>query len=140
MKKILILYTSVGVGHKAIAENIGWHLQHDRHEVRLSDIAEVEAGLFAKLVIPAHQFINKRLPFVWGWLYRWGHYPVLPFRVAIASLNYHRAKTLIDEYQPDMVITTQTTASAVIAYLKKQGLYTGLFGIAFSDYHFHRYW
>jgi len=25
-------------------------------------------------------------------------------------------------------------------YLKQQGLYQGLFGIAFSDYHLHRYW
>ena len=49
-------------------------------------------------------------------------------------------KSYVDDFHPDIIITTQTTASEVIAYLKKQKLYTGLFGIAFSDFHLHRYW
>jgi processive 1,2-diacylglycerol beta-glucosyltransferase len=140
MKKILILYTSVGEGHKTMAENIGWHLAQEGYEVRSSDIATVQDGAFARQVIFVHQFINKHLQFIWGWLYRWGHFAILPFRVFIAGLNSDKTKALIDEYQPDMVITTQTTASGIIAYLKKRQLYRGLFGIAFSDYHLHRYW
>jgi processive 1,2-diacylglycerol beta-glucosyltransferase len=140
MKKILILHTSVGLGHKSIAENIGYYLAAAGYEVKLADIGKVQDGQFEKVVVAVHQFINKRLPFVWGWLYRWGYYPSLPFRVFIAGYNYKPAKSYIDEFGPDLIITTQTTASAVVAYLKKRKLYSGKFGIAFSDFHLHRYW
>ena len=139
-KKILILHTSVGLGHKSIAENIGYYLSAAGFEVRLADIGKVQTGMFERYVTAAHQFINRRLPFVWGWLYRWGHYVILPFRVFIAGLNYKLTKGYVDEFRPDLIITTQTTASAVIAYLKKQKLYTGKFGIAFSDFHLHPYY
>jgi hypothetical protein len=41
MKKILILYTSVGLGHKVIAENMGFYLVRGGYDV----IAVVEADL-----------------------------------------------------------------------------------------------
>lgn len=139
-KRILILHTSVGLGHKSIAENIGLALEQAGFVVKLADIGKVQKGKFEKVVVATHQFINRRLPFVWGFVYRWGHYVILPFRTTIASFNYKGTKILVDEFQPDLIITTQTTASAVVAYLKKKGLYKNLFAIAFSDYHLHPYW
>lgn len=139
-KKILILHTSVGLGHKSIAENIGYYLAEAGFEVKLADIGKVQNGKFEKTVTRVHQFINNYMPFVWGFIYDWGHYVILPFRVFIAGFNYKLTKNYVDEFQPDVIITTQTTASAVIAYLKKQKLYNGLFGIAFSDFHLHKYW
>jgi processive 1,2-diacylglycerol beta-glucosyltransferase len=149
-KRILILHTSVGLGHKFIAQNIAWHLEQATSlasdtwqagfEVKLADIGQVQKGKFEHIVVGVHQFINKHLPFVWAWIYAWGHYIVLPFRVFIAGFNYKSTKALVDEFHPDLIITTQTAASAVVAYLKKQKLYQGLFGIAFSDFHLHPYW
>jgi len=140
MKKILILYTSVGLGHKFIAQNIGWHLEQAGFEVKLADIGQVQKGSFQKNVVGIHQFINKHLSFIWDWLYDWGYYVVLPFRVSIAGFNSRSAKKLIEDLKPDLIITTQTTASAVVAYLKKRGYYKGLFAVAFSDYHLHDFW
>ena len=48
-KKILILYTSVGLGHKTLAENIGWQLQQEGMEVKLADIGKVQKGKFEHL-------------------------------------------------------------------------------------------
>lgn len=140
MKKILILYTSVGLGHKSLAENIGWHLARADFEVKLADVGAVQRGKFERALVAVHQLVNKRAPFLWGWLYRFGHYAILPFRVGIARFNSRQTRQLIEEFRPDMVITTQTSASAVIAYLKEKKYYGGLFGIAFSDYHLHPYW
>ncbi len=140
MKKILILYTSVGEGHKTMAENIGWHLEHEVMKCGLVILLLFKTACSPGKLFLSTNSINKHLRFIWGWLYRWGHFAILPFRVFIAGLIPTRQKLFIDEYQPDMVITTQTTASGSIAYLKKRQLYRGLFGIAFSDYHLHRYW
>jgi processive 1,2-diacylglycerol beta-glucosyltransferase len=140
MKRILILYTSVGLGHKSIAENIGWQLEQAGFVVKLADIGSVQKGAFEKYVTAAHQFINNQIPRLWGWMYDFGHYIILPFRVFIAGFNYRLTLGYIEEFKPDIIITTQTTASAVIAFLKKKNLYKGLFGIAFSDFHLHKYW
>jgi processive 1,2-diacylglycerol beta-glucosyltransferase len=79
---------------------------------------------------------------VWRWMYRSFLVNLIgrPLRLPLAKKNYLNAKIIIDEFNPDLVITTQTTASAVIAYMKQKGLYKNLFGIAFSDYHFHKFW
>lgn len=141
-KKVLIFYTSVGLGHKYIAENIGSQLEEAGLEVRLEDISKVQAGKFSKIVIPTHRFINNRLPFFWSWLYksRMVNALISPLRLPLAAKNFEPVRKLIAEYQPDAVITTQTTASAVLAYLKKKRIYTKPFGIAFSDFHLHRFW
>jgi len=141
-KKILIFYTSVGLGHKYIAQNIGWQLEAAGLEVRLEDISKVQAGKFSKVVIGVHRFINRHLPFVWSWLYKSSLVNALisPLRLPLAARNSDRVQKLILEYQPDAVIATQTTASAAVAYLKKKKIYTQPFGIAFSDFHLHPFW
>ncbi len=139
-KKILILYTSVGLGHKMIAENIGYQLEQNGFNVRTADILKVQEGKLVSLGTSLHHFINTRVPTVWRFLYRYGHIPFSSFRVPLASRNYQETKKLIDEFQPDLVIATQTTASAIVSYLKKSKLYNGLFAIAFSDYHLHTFW
>jgi processive 1,2-diacylglycerol beta-glucosyltransferase len=143
-KKILILYTSVGLGHKTIAENIGFHLEQAGHTVKLFDVFELQSHRLVHLSIAFHQFINRRWPFIWRWLYRSNLFTEQSglgrLRIKTASKNYHRVKQVIDDFQPYIVITTQTSASAVIEFLKQQGWYQGLFVIAFSDYHLHRYW
>lgn len=140
MKRILILYTAIGLGHKSMAENIGYHLELAGYQVRLADIKQVQSGRFGDTLVAVHGFINGHLPVIWTWLYRWGHYLILPLRVFIAGFDYKNTKDLINESQPDLVLATQTTASAVGAYLKQMGFYRGLFGIAFSDYHLHPFW
>lgn len=142
MKKILVLYTSVGLGHKYIALNIGYHLEKAGFEVRYEDILQVQSGAMVAVGEWLHSLINRRFPFIWRWLYLSKTFTklTLPLRVPLAARNCENVKQVIAEFRPDMVISTQTSASAPMAYLKRNGLYKGLFVIAFSDYHFHSYW
>lgn len=139
-QRILIFYTSVGLGHKSIAENLGWHLEHNGYEVKLADILQVQKGSMVDFGTSLHRFINTSLPFLWKWLYLYGHYIFLRFRMFTASKNYNAAKEVIDQFQPDLVVTTQTSASAILEYLKTKKFYTKLWAVAFSDYHLHKFW
>lgn len=141
-KKILILYTSIGLGHKYIAFNIAYHLEEAGFEIKLHDVLQLQAGPMVKVGEWLHSLINRRFPFVWRWLYFSKIFSKLtmPFRVPLAGRNRQNVKQVTDEYKPDMVITTQTSASAPIAFMKQHGEYSGKFVIVFSDYHFHPYW
>ncbi len=142
MKKVLILYTSIGLGHKSIAENIGSVLTSTGYEVKLKDILEVQENWLSNLGKSLHKFVLTKLPFIWSFLYDSKTFTklTLPLRVKVASKNYEATKLLIDQFEPDLVITTQTTASAIISFLKSKGLYHGEFAITFSDFHLHEYW
>jgi processive 1,2-diacylglycerol beta-glucosyltransferase len=142
MKKILILYTSVGLGHKSIAENIADRLRSAGFEVKLEDILQVQKGWLVSVGKFLHHVINFYLPFLWSFLYQSDSFTdwSLKFRTRVAANNMLNTQMILDSFEPDAVIATQTTASAVVSALKSAGKYKNLFGIAFSDYHLHRYW
>lgn len=141
-KKILILYTSVGLGHKYIALNIAYHLEQAGFEIKLADVLQVQSGPMVSIGEWFHSLINRRFPFIWRWLYLSKAFSkaTMWLRVPLAGRNCENVKQMISEFHPDMVIATQTSASAPMAYLKRHNLYNGKFVIAFSDYHFHPYW
>lgn len=139
-RRILILYTAHTLGHKTIAENIGYHLEQDGFEVRLADALKTEETASVSKFLWVHTFINTHMAFIWKWLYMWAYIPTMPFRTLVAKFHAKKILAIINEYKPDVVITTQTSPSAVISYLKSKKLYNGKFGVAFSDFHFHPYW
>lgn len=144
-KKILILHTSVGLGHKFIAQNIGFQLSQAGFEVRVEDILEVQKGRLADISIKIHQWMNSKAPWLWSFLYHLTNKKLvsdltLPIRLWIASRNSEKTLALINSFNPDMVISVQNVPSAVVSYLKKSGKFKGMFGIGFSDFHLHKFW
>ncbi len=145
MANVLILHTSIGLGHKSIAQNIAHALQREGFYVKVEDILQVESGWVVHAGTWLHRIVNRFFPWLWTWLYASTDHGILakltlPLRVMLAAKNSSQALKLIREFQPDLIITTQTSASAVVAYLKRTGAYKGKFAIAFSDYHLHTYW
>ncbi len=142
LKKVLIFHTSVGLGHKSMAENIGFYLMRAGYEVKLADVLQVQQGKLVAWATHLHQLVNTKTPFIWKWLYMSKLFTdlTLSSRVRVAAHNHQKMKTVIDDFNPDLVITTQTTASAIMEYLKVNSLYNKPWVVAFSDYHLHRYW
>lgn len=138
----MILYTSVGLGHKYIALNIAYHLKRAGFEVQCFDVLQLQEGVMVNLGKRLHAFVNIYTPFIWRWLYLSKLFAkiTLPLRVPLAGWNYGHIKRQVADFKPDMIISTQTSASAPIAYMKRQGEFNGKFLIAFSDYHLHQYW
>ncbi len=143
MKNILVIYTSIGLGHKKIAENIAAVLQSDsNNKVELLDLYDVESGGLKKYGEKLYYFFLKYSPWIWEFFYINKIFVVLtlPFRTFVAGFNSKKlARVLINKHY-DVVVSTHANSSAIVSYLKSQGMYTGKFVIAFSDYHLHRYW
>jgi len=143
MKNILIIYTSTGLGHKKIAENIASVLRGDSNNaVELLDLFDVESGSLKKYGEKLYYFLLKYFPGIWEFFYINKVFIniTLPLRTFVASFNSKRLAKILTDKHYDIVISTQTSPSAIVSYLKHRGIYTGKFVIAFSDYHLHRYW
>ncbi len=141
-EKILVLYTSVGLGHKYIAINMAYHLEKAGYEIKLHDVLDLQKGMLTEWGEKLHSLINRRFPFIWRWLYLSETFTVLtlPFRVPAASKNNANVLKVIRDFHPDAILSTNTMPSAIVSSLKKKGLYSGKLIITFSDYHLHRYW
>lgn len=141
MKKILILYTSIGHGHKAISENIAAALKNN-FQVDLVDLLKLEQGTLMDGGAELYTAMVKHWPGLWKFFYTNKVFlkSTLPLRVPVASFKFHKVLKLLRENDYDAVICAHVNASAIISYLKKNHLYKGKFIIAFSDFHLHPYW
>ena len=140
--KVLVLHTAVGHGIKVIAENIYRELEESgRFRVSIADFHEVEPGPIVRILEKIYYIFTETLPFIWGWIYSdLAARITIPFRMLAASFRYKKILSLIRQYAPDIVVSTETVPSGAVAYLKRKGLYEGKLMIAFSDYHLHRFW
>lgn len=141
-KRILILYTSIGWGHKSIAENLAFHFRADGWEVGTFDVLATNSGALVKLSEKLHGIINRHFPYIWEWLYQSKLVTSLMLRLrsSLARKNSNLVEAKVKEFKPAIILTTQTTASAAAAYLKQSGKFHGKLVVAFSDYHLHRLW
>lgn len=141
--KILILHTSVGYGIKVTAENIFEELNScGLFEVRIEDVQKVDGGKFGKILEKLYSKILDKFSFIWGFLYSskiilWLS---LPLRKPIAGRKSKKVLELLREFQPAIVISTQTASTGIVAYLKSKSLYRGKLVAVISDFHIHRFW
>ena len=141
--KVLVLHTSVGYGIKVTALNIHKKLiEDDGFEPRIEDVEKYNEGVLISTSRFVYTLLLTHFSGLWGFLYKSKLVITLtlPLRKLIARFNYKKTLRILREYQPAIVISTEAAPSAVVAYLKSQGLYRGKFVIVFSDYHLHRFW
>src|SRR3989338_1848397 len=95
MKKILIIYASIGLGHKVVAENIGQSLQkHPDLDVRFLDITEFYRGPLTQSSERIYKKIIDSFPALWGFLYTNSIVEKLslPLRLPFAALKTEKLK------------------------------------------------
>jgi processive 1,2-diacylglycerol beta-glucosyltransferase len=141
--KILVLHTSVGYGIKATADNAAEQLNNSgEFEVLTHDIEKVESGMATSAVRNVYLTLLDKVSSLWGFLYnsKFIMFISLPTRKFIFSFKSKNVLKILREFQPAIVISTQTVPSGIMAYLKSKGLYRGKLVIVFSDYHLHPFW
>lgn len=143
MKKILIIYASVGLGHKIVAENIGEALKNRPNlQVQFLDITKFYEGPLVEKSTKIYQAIIQQLPGLWRFLYTNKIFQklTLPLRVPFASLQAGKLRKYLVDIDPDVILTTHPTATALVSYLKQKKLFTGPLVTTFSDFHFQPFW
>ncbi len=141
--KVLVLHTSVGYGIKATADNVAEQLNlSGQYEVLVHDIEKVESGLSTSAVRNVYLALLDNVSSLWGFLYnsKVVMFVSLPLRKFIFSFKSKNVLKILREFQPAVVISTQTVPSGIMAYLKAKGLYRGKLVVVFSDYHLHPFW
>ena len=142
-KKILVMHTSIGLGHKVVAENIAQALsKYDWLEVELFDVNKFYEGALTRTSTAIYLSILKHAPWLWGFLYtnKFFQKLILPLRIPFAAAKVKKFQAFLEKAKPDLILSTHPTGTALVSYLKKIGDFKGPLVVTFSDFHFQPFW
>jgi 1,2-diacylglycerol 3-beta-galactosyltransferase len=108
-KKILILMSDTGGGHRASAQALNQALDQQfpgSFDIQILDIWSRHGSWPYNKVVPVYQFLGKH-PLLWRTAFAYGSFPVTKaFQEVITSLSNRKVfKQVIEKAAPDMVIS-----------------------------------
>ena len=143
MKKILIFYGSYGGGHLSAARSIKDYIENNYKdtEIMVIDCIEYINKLFNKVTTKAYVDLSKNARWIWKQLYYGSESGGLAkISNSINGIMAIKLDKLIQEYNPDLIISTHPFSSQMCAILKgKQKIHCKLATIM-TDYAPHNQW
>jgi processive 1,2-diacylglycerol beta-glucosyltransferase len=143
MKKILIFYAAYGGGHLSAARSIKEYIENNYKdvEIKLVDCVKYVNKSLDKLTTTAYNEMAKKAPWAWGRIYSKSQKGVL----AHISNNSNKIMSLklnnlLQEYNPDLIISTHPFGSQMCTVLKQKGKITAKIATIMTDYAPHDQW
>ena len=144
MKKILIFYACYGGGHLSAANAIKQYIDAhygNEYETLLTDCMQYVNKPINKITTLAYQEMAKKFPWAWGEFYDHAKKgPIARISSTSNKLLARKLLNLLDEYQPDIVISTHPFSTQMISYLKKKQLTHCLLATVLTDFAPHEQW
>ncbi len=122
MKKVLIFYASYGGGHLSAANAINDYIKTNYSDVEteIIDCMKYVNKHLEKITTAAYKEMAKKAPWAWGTIYYTSQRgPVAEISSASNKLLARKLNILLQEYQPDLIISTHPFASQMCSFLKK---------------------
>lgn len=145
-KRLLILSASAGAGHISAARAIERAFAETRHdwEVAHVDILEYTNPLFRTVYSKMYLDMVNKMPEVLGWLYDQFDKPWKSRRrkLAFDKLNVRPFVKLLEEYRPDVTVSTHSLPAEIISWLKahKRKQLAARQAIVITDFDVHALW
>ncbi len=143
MKKIMIFYASYGGGHLSAARSIKEYIEtnYTDIEMQLIDCMYYVNKIFDKVTTTAYAEMAKKIPQTWGRVYWHAQSgPIAQISTTSNKLLSKKLNKLLQDFNPDIIISTHPFASTMCAYLKKQGKLNSKIATVLTDYAPHEQW
>lgn len=143
MKKILIFYGSYGGGHLAAAKSIKKYLEETYNDVELEmvDCIEYINRFLNKVSTGAYKQMAKNAPWMWEMVYNHSKDGALA-RITNTSnkLMSRKLNSLLQDFNPDLVISTHPFGNQMCAILKRRGKIKCKIATTLTDFKLHNQW
>lgn len=143
MKKIMIFYGSYGGGHLSAARAINEYIKNNykNTQIQMVDCVEYINKLVNKITTKAYSDMAKKIPWAWGYVYKKSEKGIIA-KISNDSnkLMAIKLNKLLQEFDPDCVISTHPFSSQMCAYLKKKGKCNFKLATITTDYAPHDQW
>lgn len=144
MKKILVFYGSYGGGHLSAAKSICSELEQtygNDIEVQMVDCIEYINKYLNKVSTEAYKELAKKAPWAWKQVYKQSKNGALShISTATNKLMSVKLNSLLQEFKPDLIISTHPFSTQMCAFLKKRDKMQCKLATILTDYHIHPQW
>lgn len=143
MKKVLIFYASYGGGHLSAAKSILKYITENYTDIEaeMIDCMKYINKPIERVTTGAYREMAKKAPRLWGKVYS-GSEKGLLSKISKDSnkLMAKKLNHLLQEKNPDLVISTHPFSSQMVSYLKKKGKLTCTLATIMTDFAMHKQW
>lgn len=144
MKKILVFYGSYGGGHLSAAKSICAYLEKTygkQIEVKMVDCIEYINKYINKASTEAYKELAKKAPWAWKHVYKNSQNGALShISNTTNKLMSYKLNLLLQEFSPDLVISTHPFSTQMCAILKRREKIDCKLATILTDYHIHAQW
>lgn len=143
MKKIIIFYGSYGGGHLSAARSIKEYIENNYPEIELLmvDCMEYISKTINRVTTKAYSDIAKNAKWAWGKIYYGSSKgPLYSITNSSQKLLALKLNKLLQEFQPDLIISTHPFSSQMCAYLKHKYKISSKIATVLTDYAPHVQW
>ena len=143
MKKILVFYGSYGGGHLSAAKSIENYIKkHDSDvEIKLVDCIEYINKHLNKLLADSYNEAAKKAPFAWKTAYHLANDGLTSKAVTTSNKLFSiKLNKLLQDFNPDLIISTHPFGTQMCGVLKKKGKITCKLATILTDFHIHGQW
>lgn len=143
MNKIIIFYGSYGGGHLSAARSIKEYIEvnYPNIEILMLDCMEYISKTINKVTTRAYSDIAKNAKWAWGKIYyASSRGPLFSITNNAQKLLALKLNKLIQDFNPDLIISTHPFSSQMCAYLKNKYKLTNKLATILTDYAPHVQW
>lgn len=143
MKKILIFYGSYGAGHLSAARSIKDCIDNNYNntETKIVDCIEYINKLLNKVTTKTYDELSKKMPWAWKKVYSNSQSgPLSKISNKANNIMAIKLNKLIQDYNPDLIISTHPFSTQMCGYLKKKGKISCKIATVLTDYAPHNQW
>jgi processive 1,2-diacylglycerol beta-glucosyltransferase len=147
MKKIIVIYSTAGLGHKKAAMALVKVLQDrkEKAEVKAIDLVEYASPFYRFLYTHFYVFMMSDGKKIWGLLYRFSNSPFVDYltrrmREWTDFQNLKSLEKLLEDEAPDAIVTTHFLVPSIARKMKKiKGFNSRIYAVV-TDYGPHSFW
>lgn len=143
MKKVLIFYASYGGGHLSAARSIKEYIEENYLDVEtnLIDCVKYVNKSLNTITTTAYNEMAKKMPWAWGKIYSNSQKgPIAKISSTSNKIMALKLNKLLQEYNPDIIISTHPFGSQMCSVLKRKGKITAKIATVMTDYAPHDQW
>ncbi len=139
--KVIILSATTGGGHMSAANAIKNYLSDFAYEVLVLDTIEYINPILNKTITEGYEYLAKKRPNIYKVMYETANREkIMKAITKVNSLISKKLAPLIDEYNPDVIITTHPFSTEMVSRLKGSGKINIPIVCIMTDYAPHRTW
>ncbi len=143
MRKVLVFYSSYGGGHLSAAKSVENHIKqyYPEIEIKLVDCIEYINKHLNKLLADSYNEAAKKAPFAWKTAYHLANDGLTSKAVTTSNKLFSiKLNTLLQDFKPDLIISTHPFGTQMCGVLKKRGKIDCPLATILTDFHIHGQW